>query len=62
MCNEVAITAVANCPAASVLTYNVTPASAPSDWRITNVANPADTGVFSRSGLAGRRAATCSSA
>lgn len=53
MCSEVTITAVANCPAASVLTYNVTPASAPTDWRLTNVANPADTGVFSIARIGG---------
>ncbi|WP_309902208.1 hypothetical protein [Variovorax soli] len=53
MCDEVAITAVANCPASSVRTYNVTPASAPTDWRITNVANPADTGVFSIARIGG---------
>jgi hypothetical protein len=47
MCDEVAITAVANCPPASVRTYNVTPTTVPTDWRITNVANAADTGLIS---------------
>lgn len=55
MCNEVAITAVANCPAASVLTYNVSAGSNASNWIITNAANPTDVGGFSIAQIGGEK-------
>jgi len=54
LCNEVAITSIANCPNSSLLTYAVTPEPANYLWRITNMANPADTGTFSIARIGGQ--------
>ena len=49
-----AITSIANCPAPSIVTYNITPDAIPTNWRITNAANPADTGLFSIARIGGQ--------
>ncbi|MEB0111961.1 hypothetical protein QN397_11420 [Variovorax sp. RTB1] len=53
-CNEVAITAVDACPAASLVTYNITPGATPDAWRVVNAADPADVGAFSVAKVAGQ--------
>ncbi|WP_157610084.1 hypothetical protein [Variovorax sp. Root434] len=54
MCNEAAITSIAACPPASLLTYNVTAGSASDAWNIANVNDPLDAGIFYIARVAGK--------
>lgn len=46
LCNDSTIYSVANCPPASLITYNVTATDVPGVWQITNVVDATDSGRF----------------
>jgi hypothetical protein len=46
LCNEVAITSIAACPAPSLINYTISSGPTPDLWSIVNVADPTDGGTF----------------
>ncbi|HZX82389.1 MAG TPA: hypothetical protein VFF19_02405 [Reyranella sp.] len=46
LCNDSAISSIANCPPASLVTYSVATTDVPGVWLITNVADATDSGRF----------------
>lgn len=46
LCNDSTINSIANCPPASLVTYNVAATDAPGVWQITNVVDATDSGRF----------------